>query len=359
MKGIVAAIGAGLLAFLLLLVVLIGGVQSIQSAQDAADAAKGAGGGNLGLKGGEVPEQYREMVEEAGQVCDGISAPHIAAQIEAESTWNPNAVSPATAVGLAQFMPGTWPSYATDANGNGKADPREPADAIAAQAKYMCELTEQVASVAKSSGKPVIELAWAAYNAGPGAVQQYGGIPPYGETQDYVKKLRGMTEKYSSGPTGGGGGSSAGSFGDRDGKTKPGAWGGYDNGKIPADELTPLTFASGESLRPDAAEDFEKLNKAYKKKFGQDLVLSDSYRSYDEQVTLKGTRGKWAATPGTSNHGWAMAVDIREGVGQFGTTEHKWMQANAPKYGWVHPPWAGINGSLPEPWHWEYWGVAQ
>ena len=355
MKGIGAGVGALVLVFVVLLAVLAGGFQATKS---ATDAAKGAGGA-LGLKAGEVPKQYRAAIEKAGTVCKDVSAPHIAAQIEGESNWQTGAVSPVGAQGIAQIMPTTWPSIATDGNGNGTADPSEPEDAIAAQAKYMCDLATEVAPVAKRSGESVIELAWAAYNAGPGAVQQYGGIPPYAETQAYVEKLRAGTKRYSSGPKAGAGGGNSGSFGDRDGNTKPGKWGGYENGAIPADVLTPLSWQPEERLRPDAAKDFEKLNAAYKAEFGQDLSLSDSYRSYDEQVALKAKRGKWAATPGTSNHGWAMAVDIRDGVGQFGTPEHEWMLENSARYGWQHPDWAEPNGSLPEAWHWEYWGHAK
>lgn len=196
MKGTgVAIAGVALLIGVLLLVVLAGAVQRSQTVS--------AGLGNLALKEGAIPAQYREMVAKAGEVCAEVSAPHIAAQIQQESSWNPNAVSSARARGIAQFMPGTWPAYATDANGNGTADPTEPADAIAAQADYMCDLAAQVEPIAKASGRSVIELAWAAYNAGPGAVAQYNGIPPYQETQDYVKKLREGTKAYSNGPAGG------------------------------------------------------------------------------------------------------------------------------------------------------------
>lgn len=196
-KSIGAGVVAVVLLFVVLVVVILGGSQATRS---ATDVAKGAAQ-SLGLKTGEVPEQYRAAIKKAGTVCSEVSAPHIAAQIEGESNWQANAVSPVGAQGIAQFMPGTWPSYASDGNGNGTADPNEPEDAIAAQAKYMCELAGQVASVAKSSGASVIELAWAAYNAGPGAVEQYGGIPPYAETQAYVVKLREGTKRYSSGPT--------------------------------------------------------------------------------------------------------------------------------------------------------------
>lgn len=152
------------------------------------------------------------------------------------------------------------------------------------------------------------------------------------------------------------GGSNDGNYDDRDGKTKPGPWGGYDNGKIPKSKLNEISWAKGELLRSDAAEDFEKLNKAFKKKFGYNIGVTDSYRDYAEQVETKKNKGNLAATPGTSNHGWAMALDLGTGINNFGTKEHEWMKKNATEYGWKHPDWAEPSGSLPEPWHWEYWG---
>jgi LAS superfamily LD-carboxypeptidase LdcB len=64
-----------------------------------------------------------------------------------------------------------------------------------------------------------------------------------------------------------------------------------------------------------------------------------------------------AATPGRSQHGWGLAVDLCGGVQTFGSEPHLWMQLNAPAFGWHHPAWAGQRGSRPEAWHWEFSGA--
>lgn len=130
----------------------------------------------------------------------------------------------------------------------------------------------------------------------------------------------------------------------------------YPNGQIPPGGLCALTTASGESLRPEAAAAFDAMSTAYERDTGSPLCVTDSYRSYPEQVVLKEQKGRWAATPGQSNHGFGLAVDLCGGVNTFGHPAHLWMQQNAPLYGWFHPEWAAAGGSLPEPWHWEFAG---
>lgn len=128
----------------------------------------------------------------------------------------------------------------------------------------------------------------------------------------------------------------------------------YANGRIPKSVLCPLWGAPGHFLRADAAAAFERMAKAYARDFGQPMRLTDSYRNYATQVSLKRRKPHLAATPGRSNHGWARAIDFGGGINKFGTVQHNWMRANAPLYGWYHPTWARKNGSKPEAWHWEY-----
>ena len=99
----------------------------------------------------------------------------LAAVAQTESGGNPTAVSPAGAQGLMQLMPAT-------AQGLG-VNPWEPAQAVQGAARLLSKYLHNFGSV---------PLALAAYNAGPGAVEQYGGVPPYQETQNYVAKITGL-----------------------------------------------------------------------------------------------------------------------------------------------------------------------
>jgi hypothetical protein len=119
-----------------------------------------------------VPARYREpILRSAGRW--NVSPALLAAQLMAESGFDPHAVSPAGASGIAQFMPGTAASY-------GLRDPFDPVAAIDAQAHLMSDLLRQFRS---------IPLALAAYNAGPGAVAPCSCIPPYPETRAYVARI--------------------------------------------------------------------------------------------------------------------------------------------------------------------------
>jgi hypothetical protein len=129
-------------------------------------------------------------------------------------------------------------------------------------------------------------------------------------------------------------------------------WGGYSNGLIPASKLCGI--GSGHMLRCDAAAAYQRLAGAYRNTFGKSLCITDSYRSYAAQVDLYGRKPSLAALPGTSNHGWGVAVDLCGGIDHFGSAQYQWMQAHAGSFGWVHPDWARQGGNREEPWHWEF-----
>ncbi|WP_448642590.1 NlpC/P60 family protein [Geodermatophilus sp. URMC 63] len=130
------------------------------------------------------------------------------------------------------------------------------------------------------------------------------------------------------------------------------AWGGYANGRIPASALCPI--ARGHALRCDAAAGYAALAQAYQAAFGSPLCITDSYRSMAAQVDAARRKPALAAVPGTSNHGWALAVDLCGGVNVAGTPQWTWMTQHAAAFGFVDPDWARPGGEKPEPWHWEY-----
>jgi hypothetical protein len=122
-----------------------------------------------------VPDRYASVLARAAQRWN-VSAALLAAQLYAESNFNPFAESPAGAQGIAQFMPGTARALGLD-------DPFDAARAIDAQAHLMRDLLRRFASV---------PLALAAYNAGPGAVAGCMCVPPYPETRGYVARILGL-----------------------------------------------------------------------------------------------------------------------------------------------------------------------
>ncbi|WP_036041371.1 lytic transglycosylase domain-containing protein [Leptospira alstonii] len=101
--------------------------------------------------------------------------------IKAESGFKADAVSPKGAIGLMQLMPST-------ANLLGVDDPSDPAENVAGGTKFLSDLLHKYKN---------LDHALAAYNAGPGAVDRYGGIPPYKETQKYVEKVKKFYKDFS------------------------------------------------------------------------------------------------------------------------------------------------------------------
>lgn len=126
-----------------------------------------------------------------------------------------------------------------------------------------------------------------------------------------------------------------------------------ENGLIPASDLCTL-WDGTHMLRGDAAVALSELNLNYRVAFGRDLCLTDSYRSLASQRRLAWTKPGLAATPGRSNHGWGLAIDLC-GTETNSSAAMTWLRENGPTYGWLNPAWAQRGGSGPyEPWHWEY-----
>jgi soluble lytic murein transglycosylase-like protein len=119
----------------------------------------------------------------AAAARNGVDPKLLTGLIRAESNFNPNATSPAGAQGLTQLMPAT-------AAGLGVTNPLDPAQAIEGGARYLKQQLDRFGGDASK--------ALAAYNAGPGAVERFGGVPPYQETQNYVRRVL----AYAAGGTG-------------------------------------------------------------------------------------------------------------------------------------------------------------
>jgi soluble lytic murein transglycosylase-like protein len=116
----------------------------------------------------------------------GLDPALLAGLVKQESGFNPNAGSPAGARGLTQLMPGT-------AAGLGVTNVLDPVQSLDGGAKY---LRQQLDAFGGD-----VARALAAYNAGPGAVQRYGGVPPYAETQNYVRVVQANAAAYRAAPS--------------------------------------------------------------------------------------------------------------------------------------------------------------
>lgn len=136
------------------------GTQSTTSTTSTSDAVTG---------------DFASLINKAAQKYN-VDPDLIQAVIKAESNFNPNATSSAGAQGLMQLMPAT-------ARGLGVTDSLDPAQNIEGGTRFLSQLLNHY------NGN--VRLAVAAYNAGPGAVDKYNGIPPYAETQTYVSRVLG------------------------------------------------------------------------------------------------------------------------------------------------------------------------
>jgi len=141
-----------------------------------------------------VPREYRKAIKQAAKECPELTPKLLAAQLDQESGFDPEAVSRAGAEGIAQFVPDTWAVWGQDLDGDGAASPYNAREAIDAQARLMCFLIFE-AKASGIDGDP-IDLALAAYNAGWSQVVRYDGIPPFPETEAYVDRIRDRESTY-------------------------------------------------------------------------------------------------------------------------------------------------------------------
>ncbi len=146
-------------------------------ASEQAKASEGAGDG-------VVPQGVAALdphIQEAAATY-GVDPALLKAVIQQESGGDPDCVSSAGAVGVMQLMPETAKSL-------GVTDPSDPRQSILGGARYLRSMMDRFGGDES--------LALAAYNAGPNAVTKYGGVPPYRETQQYVRNILAMRDRYA------------------------------------------------------------------------------------------------------------------------------------------------------------------
>ena len=153
-----------------------GSPTAFAAALQAASAQSPQGASSLS----SASSPYDALIEQAAQ-RNGVDPAILHGLIQQESGFDPSSTSGTGAAGLCQLMPSTAASL-------GVTNPLDPAQSIDAGARYLKSQLDAF------GGNP--SLALAAYNAGPGAVQRYGGVPPYAETQDYVQKVLGYANAY-------------------------------------------------------------------------------------------------------------------------------------------------------------------
>lgn len=128
--------------------------------------------GDPAMQGQLQQTQLQQLVQQAGQK-QGVSPQLLNAVMRAESNGNPVARSPKGALGLMQLMPGTARELGVDA--------MQPAQNLQGGAAYLRKMGARFGT---------LDQALAAYNAGPGSVEKYGGVPPFAETKAYVQRVR-------------------------------------------------------------------------------------------------------------------------------------------------------------------------
>jgi soluble lytic murein transglycosylase-like protein len=149
-----------------------GALASAQSATQTSSSTPVTGNDGSNAFGAEI---------DAAAATSGIDPALLKGLVSQESGFDPNARSGAGAVGLTQLMPGTAASL-------GVSNPLDPVQSLQGGAKYLRQQLDRFGGDER--------LALAAYNAGPGAVARYGGVPPYAETQNYVNSVMAKAAAY-------------------------------------------------------------------------------------------------------------------------------------------------------------------
>lgn len=270
---------------------------------------------------------YDELAVKYGKEF-GVDPELVKAMINQESSGNANAVSNKGAAGLMQLMGATADEVAGKLGIHG-ADRFDPAQNIRMGTYYIAEKLREF------KGDP--NLALAAYNAGAGAVRKHGGIPPFTETQNYVRKIMGKYSKTRRTVGAGAGNTAAYKAAGLSSVSLKGISGGGDPLKASYDRAG----ANMDRLNPQFRTRLLSMIAEYNAKTGKTPRINSAFRTYAEQVALYKKYGPGrAAKPGTSRHESGLAVDISRHwaneMNQLGLFK---------KYGLVRPI------AKKEPWH--------
>jgi LAS superfamily LD-carboxypeptidase LdcB len=138
--------------------------------------------------------------------------------------------------------------------------------------------------------------------------------------------------------------------------------------QVPDERFWELKGGGTGAILKDFIDSFNRMCEHFYRDFGKKFLCS-GIRDFKTQIAVRKrsvnrggcpsmtVSGCSTAVPGSSNHGWGQAVDIKSVTRRTKLTwkdpEFKWLQTHAGTYGWIHPSWAQKGGSMPEPWHWE------
>lgn len=325
----------------------------------------------------ELLAMYKTVVDRYDHPLITVDA--LLTQGVAESSLDPKAESHyddgnVAAAGISQFLKETAEEYGLIQNGH---DYRyDPEKSIDAQARYLIHIYEKYVK-GRGFGSKELAMTFAGYNVGQGNIKK--GLTlitdPDWQSYAYVEHIAGWQQKIDDaferlqrkagrerihkGRVSQAEIHTPGHMVDgvRVKKQLEKKYRGVSGRLESGDELEELgEHWPGQKLHPAAAAALRQLDAAFYKHFGYHIQLTDSYRSYRQQEITKDRKGRFAAEPGTSNHGWGLAVDFASNINNEGSRAHEWMEKHAPAYGWINPKWAEDGKGIEEPWHWEFVG---